>query len=100
VSRETGAIHDASVDDPLVSPLNATDLAELPPALILTAGCDPLRDDGSRCAEYLTAAGVSARCICYPRAANGFLSMSRLDSSADKGVTEITRELSSLKIKA
>ncbi|MFD1937009.1 alpha/beta hydrolase [Nonomuraea mangrovi] len=45
--------------DPLVSPLHAGDLTGLPPAVILTAECDPLADDGGRYAERLRSFGVS-----------------------------------------
>lgn len=61
--------HYADPDDrahPKASPLNAADLSNLPPALIVTAEFDPLRDQGEIYADALSKAGTQARCISYP----------------------------------
>ncbi|WP_082939967.1 alpha/beta hydrolase [Mycolicibacterium peregrinum] len=49
---------EVSVDDPAVSPLLSEDLTGLPPALVVTAGFDPLRDEGNRYARAMQDAGV------------------------------------------
>ena len=61
--------------NPLASPLLANDFAGLAPALVMTAGFDPLRDEGAEYADKLTAAGVPVEYLCYRNQIHGFVSM-------------------------
>ncbi len=79
-------------DDPRVSPIHA-DLAGLPPALVLVAGRDALRDDGIRYAHALRSAGVPAQLIIYADAMHGFVSMPGISPSAHRAVSAMVRFL-------
>ena len=68
------------------SPLKALSHAGLPPALVLTAGFDPLRDEGRLYADALSAAGSSAEYICFERQIHGFITMGRIMREAHTGV--------------
>ncbi|WP_321787776.1 alpha/beta hydrolase [Paraburkholderia sp. J94] len=59
--------------DPRVSPIKRNTLSGLPPALIVTAECDPLRDEGELYGHKLKQAGVSATVHRYESAAHGFV---------------------------
>lgn len=65
----------ADVQDWRASPLLAPSLAGLPPALVLTAGYDPLRDEGRLYADALSRAGVAAQYLCFERQIHGFITM-------------------------
>jgi acetyl esterase len=65
----------ADWDSPLASPIEQDALEGICPALIVTAGFDPLRDEGLRYAERLEDAGVHVRYRCYDDMVHGFFGM-------------------------
>lgn len=72
--------------DPRLSPLQAKDLSGLPPAYVITAGFDPLRDEGRDYADALDKAGVSITYVNYPGMVHGFFSMRSLIPKAREAV--------------
>ncbi|TYQ09705.1 UNVERIFIED_ORG: acetyl esterase [Gordonia westfalica J30] len=77
--------------DPLLSPLRTDDLSGLPPALVITAELDPLRDEGEAYARALEAAGVLATTIRYPGVIHAFTLMSALMPEARDAIAECAR---------
>jgi len=86
-------IDPAQYRDWRASPLLHPDLSNLPPALVLTAGFDPLRDEGAAYAERLSAAGSRASYVLFARQIHGFLTMGRVIDEAHTAVALCAAEL-------
>jgi acetyl esterase len=67
---------------PILAPANTADLSGLPQAFIGTAEYDPLRDDGARYAELLSAAGVPVELYNAPTLVHGFVNFALVVPSA------------------
>jgi acetyl esterase len=84
--------HDHYIDDDRhdhdwrAAPLLCDDLGRLPPALVLTAGFDPLRDEGIEYAHRLTQAGNRATLISFERQIHGFITMGKVIDEAEEAV--------------
>ena len=74
--------------NPTVRPIQAGDLAGLPPALVLTAEFDPLRDEGEAFAARLQQAEVPTTLTRYDGMIHGFFSMTGLAPAALEAVSE------------
>jgi len=68
------------------SPLLAPDLSNLPQALVLTAGYDPLVDEGRQYADALSEAGNRVQLVCFERQVHGFITMGRVIDEARTAV--------------
>ena len=80
---------EADVGDWRASPARASTLAGLPPAYVLTAGADPLRDEGDEYARRLKQAGVAVTHRTFPGQFHGFFTMGKLLQQANVAVSEI-----------
>jgi len=89
-------LNGADIGDWRASPARAQTLAGLPPAYVITAGGDPLRDEGAEYAERLKQAGVAVTYRHFPGQFHGFFTMGRLLNQANVAVTEIAAWLKGL----
>ena len=78
----------ADMADWRASPLKAASLADLPPAHVIVAGNDPLRDEGEAYAKALQAAGNIATFREFPGAIHGFITMGKVLPQAGQALAE------------
>ena len=86
----------ADIDNWKASPARAKTLAGLPPAYLLTAGADPLRDEGDEYAKRLKDAGVPVTYKHFPGQFHGFFTMGKLLQQANIAATGIATWLKAL----
>lgn len=79
--------------NPLVSPALAKSLANLPPAYVITAEVDPLRDEGEAYGAALSKAGVRVKSKRYNGVCHGFFSMGSLLDAGKRAVADSCEEL-------
>jgi len=88
-------IPDDQANDPRFNVLEADDHSGLPPAFVLTAGYDPLRDEGEAYADKLRASGNAVRHSCYTDMFHAFLSFGSLPQ-AQTALAECAQVLSAV----
>jgi acetyl esterase len=84
---EALAHENPDVTDPAFAPFMASSLAALPPALVVTAEYDPLRDEGAEYADRLRRSGVPAGYLCISGVIHGFLNFYPFQAKARHALT-------------
>jgi len=83
----------ADASDPYAAPFVAQNLSGLPPALVITAECDPLCDEGAAYAQRLKEAGVPTTYSCYDGMIHGFFGMPAVLDKGKQAVAEASAAL-------
>jgi acetyl esterase len=84
---------DADIGDWRASPLRAADLSGLPPAYVITAGFDPLLDEGEAYAGRLRAAGVDVTYECFEGMVHGFVVMGGVLAASHHAIYRLAQGL-------
>ena len=87
--------HPGEAASPLAAPLRAASLAGLPPAYILTAEFDPLRDEGEEYAQRLGDAGVPVKLERSPGMVHGFVNLAGVVPQAREAIRGLAARLQS-----
>jgi acetyl esterase len=86
---------DKNIDHPWANPLH-NDLNDLPPAIIATAGFDPIRDQGNAYGDALKAAGNQVTHYCFSELTHSFLLMGRITHAAERASERLAKDLAQL----
>ena len=81
------------IDHAWANPLHNKNLQKLPPAIIATAGFDPIRDQGNEYAEALSAVGNQVTHYCFGELTHSFLCLGRVSDAAAEASVQIARDL-------
>ena len=87
---------DHGVNDYRVAPSRAASHAGLPPAYVITAGRDPLRDEGVNYASTLRGAGIDAQHDNFDSLPHGFLRMAKYSAATDAAIARVNRRIGQL----
>ena len=87
---------DHGVNDYRVAPSRAASHAGLPPAYVITAGRDPLRDEGVNYASTLRGAGTDAQHDNFDSLPHGFLRMAKYSAATDAAIARVNRRIGQL----
>ncbi len=79
------------------SPLNANYDKSFPPTLVVTAKCDPLRDEGNALALKMKQSGVDVTNVCYPKTIHGFVCMYPVLRQGRQAIRQTKRFVRNLK---
>jgi len=90
------AAYAAPLDDPRHYPLLHPDHGRSPPALVVTAECDPLRDSGREYAARLAEAGATCEALEFSGAIHGFMTLRKAIPSAQSDLETLTRAMTRL----
>jgi acetyl esterase len=82
-------VDEGQADDPYACPLRAKNFGNLPPALILTAEYDPLRDEGEAYGQKLQSAGVNVTLTRWPGMIHGFIRMTAVLEKANDALGQV-----------
>lgn len=94
--RNSPLLKEGETRHPLATPLHESELKGLPPALVITAEKDPLRDEGLAYADALAEQGVAVQSTTYQGAQHGFIGAVGPNDDHYRGLDEISAWLQQL----